>query len=119
MSWFEGQGSPSSKKEYVECLGPGPHVTKNGSRWLVVGLHAYTEIQDGTVRCKSCAERTKTWLPRENRPVGHLYLTEEEKTLLRERLAEGRRTFETLEAKTLTKIDNDRTRKPTSRQREL
>ena len=44
------------KKHYIECLGPGPHVTKSGSRWLVDGLHKYVQIEDGTFRCQKCVE---------------------------------------------------------------
>ena len=114
------------KKEYVECLGPGPHVTKNGSRWLVVGLHPYTEIQDGTVRCKSCAERTKTWLPRAaaTKPIGHWYLSEEDRTQLRTGLAELRKTAKIMEDRALVKLisekeDNARRTEPTTRQGKL
>lgn len=91
------------KKEYVECLGPGPHITKNGSRWLVVGLHKYIQIQDGTVRCKSCAERT--WRTYPDKAIGYFYLTEQERTQMRTGLAELRSTFEKTQGRTPDKVN--------------
>ena len=76
-----------NNKKYVECKGPGPHITKNGSPWLVVGLHKYVEIEDGTVRCKRCAEkRPIPKAPDYDKPIGFLYLTDQEVRELRYRL---------------------------------
>lgn len=109
-------------KTFVKCSGPGPHSTNKGTPNLVVGFHRITEVQKGTgiYKCKSCMERTgRTWLPKDyGKPIGHDYLTEEERTQLRTGLAELRKTFAKMEDRTLNQVDAGRT-EPTARQGKL
>jgi len=96
---FRFESKPN--KEFVECLGPGPHVTKNGSRWLVVGFHIYITLEDGTVRCQKCAERTsRVRIIRDPYIPSYVpKLTEQESRLLGERLQSLKETFEKYEGR--------------------
>lgn len=108
------------KKQYLECLGPGPHVTKNGSRWLVAGFHSYVQIEDGTVRCQKCAEARKKPIIREPyRPSYAPELTDKEREELRAGLANIREAVEKMEKRPTQIKEDERSREQTPRQREL
>ena len=110
--------SERERKQFVECLGKGPHSTKNGSRWLVVGFHRYVQIEDGTVRCERCAgKREIPKAPDYDKPIITFKLSEADRTLSRKILRNIRKAFETMEEGVPTKVTVDD--EPTERQQVL